>query len=70
MKMDVFGSDGQAYLRYALAQQLNPKLVLRLFHSGPGTLWTNLDNKNMNLLLPGPGAARPEEPKTPAPQQP
>jgi regulator of protease activity HflC (stomatin/prohibitin superfamily) len=57
LKMDVFGNDGSAYLRYALAQQLNPKLVLRLFHSGPGTLWTNLDNKNMNLMMPLPGAA-------------
>jgi hypothetical protein len=62
MKMDVFGNDGQAYLRYALAQQLNPKLVLRLFHSGAGTFWTNLDNKNMNLLLPTPSEpARPVE---------
>jgi regulator of protease activity HflC (stomatin/prohibitin superfamily) len=61
LKMDVFGNDGAAYLRYALAQQLNPKLVLRLFHSGPGTLWTNMDHKNLNLLLPAPGAA-PAEP--------
>jgi hypothetical protein len=38
-------------------EQINPKLVLRLFHSGPGTLWTNLDNKNMNLMMPLPGAA-------------
>jgi hypothetical protein len=57
MKMDVFGGDGAAYLRYAMAQQLKDNLVLRLFHSGPGTLWTNLDGKNMNLLLPAPGTA-------------
>jgi regulator of protease activity HflC (stomatin/prohibitin superfamily) len=70
MKMDVFANDGQAFLRYTLAQQLNPKMILRLFHSGPGTLWTNLDNKNMNLLLPAPGATRPEEPRTPTPEKP
>jgi regulator of protease activity HflC (stomatin/prohibitin superfamily) len=70
MKMDVFGSDGQAYLRYALSQQLNPKMVLRLFHSGPGTLWTNMENKNMNLLLPTAGGAKPEEPRTPALEKP
>ncbi len=57
LKMDVFGNDGAAYLRYTLAQQLNPNLVLRLFHSGPGTLWTNLDQKKANLMLPISGAA-------------
>jgi regulator of protease activity HflC (stomatin/prohibitin superfamily) len=56
LKMDVFGNDGSAYLRYTLAQQLNPKLVLRLFHSGPGTLWTNMDNKHLNLMVPAQGA--------------
>jgi hypothetical protein len=54
MKMDVFGNDGNAYLRYTLAEQLNPNLRLRLFHSGPGTFWTNLGDKNMSLLLPAP----------------
>jgi hypothetical protein len=63
LKMDVFGNDGSAYLRYTLAQQLNPKLVLRLFHSGPGTLWTNLDQKNLNMFMPLPGgeAGTPEK---------
>jgi hypothetical protein len=56
LKMDVFGNDGSAYLRYTMAQQLNPKLVLRLFHSGPGTLWTNLDHKNLNMFMPLPGS--------------
>src|SRR5262249_16052975 len=42
MKMDVFHNDGNAYLRSTLAEKLNPSLRLRLFHSGPGTLWTNL----------------------------
>jgi hypothetical protein len=57
MKMDLFQNDGNAFLRYTLAKELNPKMVLRLFHSGPGTFWTNLGDKNMNLLLPAPGAA-------------
>jgi hypothetical protein len=57
--MDVFQNDGNAYLRYTLADQLNPKLVLRLFHSGPGTLWTNMGDKNTQLLLPAAGATVP-----------
>jgi len=56
MKMDVFRSDGDAYLRYTLAQELNPKMQLRLYHSGPGTLWTNMGNKNMSFMLPLPSA--------------
>ena len=39
-----------------LAEQLNPKLMLRLFHSGPGTFWTNMGEKGANLLIPAPGA--------------
>jgi hypothetical protein len=57
MKMDLFQNDGNAFLRYTLAKDLNPKIVLRLFHSGPGTFWTNLGDKNMTLMLPAPGAA-------------
>jgi hypothetical protein len=56
-KMDVFQSDGNAYLRYTMAEKLNEKMVLRLFHSGPGTFWTNMGNKNMNFLLPVPSNA-------------
>jgi hypothetical protein len=56
MKMDVFQNDGNAFLRYTLADQLNPKLVLRLFHSGQGTFWTNMGDKNMQLLLPTAGS--------------
>jgi hypothetical protein len=70
MKMDVFGRDGgDAYLRYTLAQQLNPKLQLRLFQSGQGTLWTNMGMKNMNFMLPlggevkGPGEKAGKEEK-------
>ncbi len=55
LKMDVFEQDSDAFLRYTLAQNLNPKIAIRLFHSGPGTFWTNLDNKNTSLLLPTAG---------------
>src|SRR5260370_24104294 len=55
MKMDVFKNDGDAFLRYSLADQLNPDLKVRLFHSGPATFWTNMGDKSMNLLLPTPG---------------
>jgi hypothetical protein len=65
MKMEVFQNDGNAYLRYTLADKLSPDLRLRLFHSGPGTLWTNLDGKNMQLLMPAPGTG--EKPRNPPP---
>jgi len=57
MKMDVFQNDANAYLRYSLAEALSPSLRVRLFHSGPGTFWTNMDGKGMNLLVPAPGTA-------------
>lgn len=62
LKMDVFKSDDEAFLRYSLAEQLNPKMILRLFHSGPGTFWTNMDGKGFNLMLPATSPPR-EEPK-------
>jgi regulator of protease activity HflC (stomatin/prohibitin superfamily) len=69
MKMDVFQNDGQAYLRYALSEQLNPQLKLRLFHAGPGTFWTNMGEKGMNLMLPAappaPAATTPGKAATP-----
>jgi hypothetical protein len=69
MKMDVFQNDGHAYLRYTLADQLNPKLMLRLFHSGPGTLWTNMGDKNVQLMLPASSATPAVPQKAPeAPQ--
>jgi hypothetical protein len=61
MKMDVFQNDGNAFLRYTMAQNLNDDLILRLFHSGNGTFWTNMGDKNMNLLLPAP--VGPDAPK-------
>jgi hypothetical protein len=54
MKLEVFQNDGNAYLRYTLADQLNKDVILRLFHSGPGTFWTNLGDKNMTFMLPAP----------------
>jgi hypothetical protein len=65
MKMDVFQSNPDAFLRYSMAQQLNPNMMLRVFHAGPGTLWTNLGNKNMTFMLPAPGAGVPTSPATP-----
>ena len=50
-----FNNDANAYLRYTLAESLNPKMSIRLMHSGPGTFWTNMDGKSFNLLLPVPG---------------
>jgi hypothetical protein len=66
LKMDVFQNDGSAFLRYSLSQELNPNLVLRLFHSGPGTLWTNMDGKGMNLMMPIPGSKPPAGPPAPS----
>jgi hypothetical protein len=60
LKMDVFQQDANAFLRYSLAEQLNPNVVLRLFHSGTGTFWTNMDGKGMSLILPTPGATSPK----------
>ena len=54
MKLEVFQNDGAAYLRYTLADQLNKDVILRLFHSGPGTFWTNLGDKHMTFMLPAP----------------
>jgi regulator of protease activity HflC (stomatin/prohibitin superfamily) len=63
MKMDVFGKDPEAYLRFTMAKELNPALRLRLFQSGPGTFWTNMGDKNMNFLLPTNGSGGPERPE-------
>jgi hypothetical protein len=68
LKMEALQNDGNALLRYELSKQLNENLRLRLFHSGPGTFWTNLDGKGTNLLLPAPGAPVPSGAK-PAPTE-
>lgn len=56
MKLELFGRDADAYLRYTMAKELNPNLRLRLFQSGPGTLWTNMGNKDLQFMLPLPAA--------------
>jgi regulator of protease activity HflC (stomatin/prohibitin superfamily) len=52
LKLDVFQNDGNAFLRYTMGEKLNQDMVLRLFHSGAGTLWTNMNNKGMNFMMP------------------
>src|SRR5207248_2765251 len=65
LRLEAFRNDGSAYLRYTLAQELNPKVVLRLFHAGPGTFWTNLEGKGVSLMLPAAaGEAKPAGPAT------
>lgn len=68
LKMKVFDGNSDAFLRYTMAQDLNPNMVLRMFHSGPGTFWTNLGKDNVNLLLPTPSPApsAPAKAATPA----
>lgn len=52
LKMEAFRNDSTAYLRYSLAEKLNPQLKLKLYHAGPGTFWTNMEgSKGMNLML-------------------
>ncbi len=65
LKMKVFEKDADAFLRYSLSQQLNPDLKLRLFHSGPGTFWTNMEGKGMNFLLPATAGREKATPSTP-----
>ena len=58
MKMAAFQNDPTAFLRYTLAKDLNKDLRLRLFQTGPGTFWTNMEgSKGMNLMLTPAGAA-------------
>ena len=46
-------------------------LVLRLFHSGTGTFWTNMNSKGLNFLMPisggeaAKGSAGPGKKETP-----
>lgn len=55
LQMDVFRNDSESFLRYTMSQTLNPAMRLRLFQSGPGTFWTNIGDKTMNLFVPAPG---------------
>jgi len=52
LKLAVFQNDGNAFLRYTLGDKLNPELILRLFHSGAGTFWTNMNSKGLNFMMP------------------
>lgn len=54
MKMEVFGKDPEAFLRFTMAKEMRPDMKLRLFQSGPGTLWTNMGGKDVNFMLPLP----------------
>jgi hypothetical protein len=65
LKMQVFDNNGSAFLRYTMSQQLSPNLTMRLFHSGPGTFWTNMEGKNMSFLMP---TANTPTANTPVPQ--
>lgn len=65
MKMRVFNSDAEAFLRYSFAQQLNPKMMIRLYHSGQGTFWTNMEGRGVNLMISPPAAAAPNAAPTP-----
>jgi regulator of protease activity HflC (stomatin/prohibitin superfamily) len=58
MRMDVFENNSDAYLRYVMAEMINPNLRIRLFQSGPGTFWTNLDGKSFNLMIAPPANAK------------
>ena len=42
-------------------------MILRLFHSGSGTFWTNLEGKGINLMLPAGTAPREGEAKSKKP---
>ncbi len=63
LRLEAFGNDGNAYLRYTMAKELSPQVKMRLFHAGPGTLWTNMGDKNVSLMMPA-GA-----PPAPAPEK-
>jgi hypothetical protein len=58
MRMEVFENNGDAYMRYTMADMINPNLRIRLFQSGPGTFWTNLDGKSFNLMISPPATAK------------
>jgi hypothetical protein len=70
LKIDVFGKDPEAFLRFTMAKELNPALRLRLFQSGPGTFWTNMGDKSMNFLMPLGSGASGKEPLAEKPAKP
>jgi hypothetical protein len=51
---------------YAYTWKLDDAIeVGALFHSGPGTFWTNLGDKNMTLMLPAPTGTSADAKTTP-----
>ena len=58
MKIKAFG-DPVAYNLWTLATSLDDKIKVNILHSGPGTLWTDLQKANLGdlggakLLQPG-----------------
>lgn len=58
MMLGVFNNDSDAFMRYTMSENLRPELRLRLFQSGPGTLWTNMGERNMNMFMPVPSGER------------
>jgi hypothetical protein len=60
MKLDTFGKDPEAFLRYTMAQGLSSDLKLRLFQAGPGTFWTNMADKP-SIILAQPTPMSPEK---------
>ncbi|MBF0546351.1 MAG: hypothetical protein HQM08_18040 [Candidatus Riflebacteria bacterium] len=43
-KIKAFGNDPKAYVNYSFAQKIPANLKLKMFYSGPGTMWTDLAN--------------------------
>jgi hypothetical protein len=68
LKMDVFRNDGDAFLRYTLAEKLNPNVSVRLVHSGQGTFWTNMDGKGLQFQIPALGGTQPKPPASVPPK--
>ena len=58
MRMEVFENNGDAYMHYVMADMINPNLHIRLYQSGPGTFWTNMDGKGFNLMVAPPATAK------------
>ena len=59
----IYAKDGDAYLRYTMAKELNPNIRVRLFQAGAGTLWTNMGEKGMNLFMPLPSGEKADDGK-------
>ena len=49
LQTQAFG-DPQAFAMYRFAETLNPAVKINIMHSGPGTLWTDLDKAMMGSM--------------------